>query len=117
MWARERKLGEGRVGMEDCATGLNDALSQGLQGTFSISCLFVSLHVGFIIFYYTPVSSTWWEIQPLVLLDSHSATLAPTEKRLFSLSRKSLGRTLVVPACAMHLLRRPGVWVLGYLDW
>lgn len=62
--ARERKLGEGRVGMEDCATGL----SQGLQGTLSISCLFVSLHVGFIIFYYTPVSSTWWEVQPLVIL-------------------------------------------------
>lgn len=86
--AYERRLGEGGVGMEDCATGLSDALSQDSRAYrgLSISCLSVSLPVGFIIPYRTPVSSTWWEIQLLVLPDSHSPTVTSIAKRPFSLS-------------------------------
>lgn len=55
-WSPERicwLIKEGRVGMEDCATDLSDALSQDFRAYrgLPISCLSVSLHVGSIILY------------------------------------------------------------------
>lgn len=71
--------------MEGCETGLSAAPSQASwapRGHLH-ALLLRLLTCGFIVHYSNPASSTWWEMQPLVLLISHSPTWASTDKRLF----------------------------------
>lgn len=68
--------------MEGCETGLSADPSQASWAARGRphALLLRLLTCGFIVHFSNPASSTWWEMQSLVLLVSHSPTWPPLTK-------------------------------------